>query len=228
MRVLPQSSWIRTTCPWPQLCSPLPPTASPSPSCRWPAACRRRSTYCVSTVRLHVQMDPHTGPHLPSFEVGLTQQCVVSFVVVVVSEFGVFVDTYGRRSRTEEIKWSRLPLSFGKYTYLTLHDTQRLTAPSCIISALCRSLQRALPVCHLLQLPGCHRGPGTHSSGVRHVLNISIIILKLYFSHSCLCFQPHCAGPPGHPQSSLPGPRHLLRGHLPGLLLPEQTEGHLL
>ncbi|XP_078027078.1 citron Rho-interacting kinase isoform X14 [Epinephelus lanceolatus] len=28
-------------------------------------------------------------------------------------EFGVFVDTYGRRSRTEDIKWSRLPLSFA-------------------------------------------------------------------------------------------------------------------
>lgn len=29
------------------------------------------------------------------------------------SEFGVFVDSYGRRSRTDDIKWSRLPLSFG-------------------------------------------------------------------------------------------------------------------
>lgn len=26
----------------------------------------------------------------------------------------MFVDAYGRRSRTEDIKWSRLPLSFGK------------------------------------------------------------------------------------------------------------------
>uniref|UniRef100_H3D1L4 Citron rho-interacting serine/threonine kinase n=1 Tax=Tetraodon nigroviridis TaxID=99883 RepID=H3D1L4_TETNG len=30
-------------------------------------------------------------------------------------EFGVFVDAYGRRSRTEDIKWSRLPLSFAAY-----------------------------------------------------------------------------------------------------------------
>lgn len=30
------------------------------------------------------------------------------------AEFGVFVDAYGRRSRSEDIKWSRLPLSFGK------------------------------------------------------------------------------------------------------------------
>ena len=35
---------------------------------------------------------------------------------ISVAEFGVFVDTYGRRSRTEDIKWSRLPLSFGKHT----------------------------------------------------------------------------------------------------------------
>lgn len=28
-------------------------------------------------------------------------------------EFGVFVDTYGRRSRTEDLKWSRLPLAFA-------------------------------------------------------------------------------------------------------------------
>lgn len=30
------------------------------------------------------------------------------------AEFGVFVDAYGRRSRTDELKWSRLPLTFGK------------------------------------------------------------------------------------------------------------------
>lgn len=29
------------------------------------------------------------------------------------AEFGVFVDAYGRRSRTDELKWSRLPLTFG-------------------------------------------------------------------------------------------------------------------
>lgn len=28
-------------------------------------------------------------------------------------EFGVFVDSYGRRSRTDDLKWSRLPLAFG-------------------------------------------------------------------------------------------------------------------
>lgn len=31
------------------------------------------------------------------------------------AEFGVFVDTYGRRSRTDELKWSRLPLTFGTF-----------------------------------------------------------------------------------------------------------------
>ena len=32
---------------------------------------------------------------------------------LILAEFGVFVDAYGRRSRTDDIKWSRLPLSFG-------------------------------------------------------------------------------------------------------------------
>lgn len=41
---------------------------------------------------------------------------LVTCTLYYVAEFGVFVDTYGRRSRTEDIKWSRLPLSFGKYT----------------------------------------------------------------------------------------------------------------
>uniref|UniRef100_A0A7N6BJ97 Citron rho-interacting serine/threonine kinase b n=1 Tax=Anabas testudineus TaxID=64144 RepID=A0A7N6BJ97_ANATE len=41
-------------------------------------------------------------------------------------EFGVFVDTYGRRSRTEEIKWSRLPLSFAyrePYLFVTYYNS---------------------------------------------------------------------------------------------------------
>uniref|UniRef100_A0A8C8AVF4 Citron Rho-interacting kinase n=1 Tax=Otus sunia TaxID=257818 RepID=A0A8C8AVF4_9STRI len=29
-------------------------------------------------------------------------------------EFGVFVDSYGRRSRTDDLKWNRLPLAFGR------------------------------------------------------------------------------------------------------------------
>ncbi|XP_041436203.1 citron rho-interacting kinase isoform X1 [Xenopus laevis] len=32
-------------------------------------------------------------------------------------EFGVFVDSYGRRSRTEDLKWSRIPLAFGTTTF---------------------------------------------------------------------------------------------------------------
>ncbi|XP_024132015.1 citron Rho-interacting kinase isoform X5 [Oryzias melastigma] len=41
-------------------------------------------------------------------------------------EFGVFVDSYGRRSRTEEIKWSRLPLSFAyrePYLFVTYFNS---------------------------------------------------------------------------------------------------------
>ncbi|XP_028312927.1 citron Rho-interacting kinase isoform X4 [Gouania willdenowi] len=41
-------------------------------------------------------------------------------------EFGVFVDSYGRRSRAEEIKWSRLPLSFAyrePYLFITYFNS---------------------------------------------------------------------------------------------------------
>uniref|UniRef100_A0A8C7BFZ0 Citron Rho-interacting kinase n=1 Tax=Neovison vison TaxID=452646 RepID=A0A8C7BFZ0_NEOVI len=31
----------------------------------------------------------------------------------LLTEFGVFVDSYGRRSRTDDLKWSRLPLAFA-------------------------------------------------------------------------------------------------------------------
>ncbi|XP_059193727.1 citron Rho-interacting kinase isoform X2 [Centropristis striata] len=41
-------------------------------------------------------------------------------------EFGVFVDTYGRRSRTDDVKWSRLPLSFAyrePYLFVTYFNS---------------------------------------------------------------------------------------------------------
>ncbi|XP_061762981.1 citron rho-interacting kinase isoform X1 [Nerophis ophidion] len=41
-------------------------------------------------------------------------------------EFGVFVDTYGRRSRTEDLKWSHLPLSFAyrePYLFVTYFNS---------------------------------------------------------------------------------------------------------
>lgn len=37
------------------------------------------------------------------------------YAMSIMAEFGVFVDAYGRRSRTNELKWSRLPLTFGKF-----------------------------------------------------------------------------------------------------------------
>lgn len=43
------------------------------------------------------------------------QRLFKGFCLFPAAEFGVFVDAYGRRSRTEDIKWSRLPLSFGKH-----------------------------------------------------------------------------------------------------------------
>uniref|UniRef100_A0A3B4TKR8 Citron rho-interacting serine/threonine kinase n=1 Tax=Seriola dumerili TaxID=41447 RepID=A0A3B4TKR8_SERDU len=53
-----------------------------------------------------------------------TEECVVIFLCL--TEFGVFVDTYGRRSRTEEIKWSRLPLTFAyrePYLFVTYFNS---------------------------------------------------------------------------------------------------------
>ncbi|KAL0979531.1 hypothetical protein UPYG_G00186240 [Umbra pygmaea] len=41
-------------------------------------------------------------------------------------EFGVFVDAYGRRSRTEDMKWSRLPLAFAyrePYLFVTYFNS---------------------------------------------------------------------------------------------------------
>lgn len=40
--------------------------------------------------------------------------CVDAPGLQLLAEFGVFVDSYGRRSRTDDLKWSRLPLAFGK------------------------------------------------------------------------------------------------------------------
>ncbi|CAB1315229.1 unnamed protein product [Coregonus sp. 'balchen'] len=44
----------------------------------------------------------------------------------ILEEFGVFVDEYGRRSRSEDIKWSRLPLSFAyrePYLFVTYFNS---------------------------------------------------------------------------------------------------------
>lgn len=72
------------------------------------------------------------------------------------------------------------------------------TQPSCgrlynFYILVCCSLQRALPVCHLLQLPGRHRGSGTRFSGVRHTGNLGhrfyflkILVLS-HISHLAVC-----------------------------------------
>ena len=38
---------------------------------------------------------------------------MTKFVSNFFSEFGIFVDWQGRRSRKGDLKWSRLPLAFG-------------------------------------------------------------------------------------------------------------------
>lgn len=157
-----------------------------------------------------------------------TEECILTFLCV--AEFGVFVDTYGRRSRTEEIKWSRLPLSFGKYTFCALR---------CINTASSNTALSVLSLVQPTESPTCLSPTSTlwTSSRCRDTLLwgetdrlpwaklektlVEILVVWLYFPHYCLYFQSYSAGSPGHPQPSLPGPSHLLRGHLPGLLLPE-------
>ena len=34
-------------------------------------------------------------------------------MLALITEFGIFVDANGRRSRDEDLKWSRLPLAFA-------------------------------------------------------------------------------------------------------------------
>lgn len=50
---------------------------------------------------------------------------------------------------------------------LHLHSSQHRISNIWFCILLWCSLQRAVPVCHLLQLSGRHRGSGTRSSGVR-------------------------------------------------------------
>lgn len=126
----------------------------------------------------------------------------------------MFVDTYGRRSRTEDIKWSRLPLSFGK---CTLSSRCFILRPYFdiflnVCSLLRCSLQRALPVRHLLQLPGRHRGSGTRFSGVRRSSYRGYVLLKnVYFDFfSCISHIPLCTSRPtvlAH--LDIPNPRYL-------------------
>lgn len=119
-------------CRWPRLCSQPRPTVFPSPSCRWPASCRRTSSCCVFMVRF-----------FPNASVRHGTKCIDDWTVcfIYVAEFGVFVDAYGRRSRNEDIKWSRLPLSFGKYALKHLH------AATCILFNM---LSRAAECLHCL------------------------------------------------------------------------------
>lgn len=94
------------------------------------------------------------------------------------AEFGVFVDAYGRRSRSDDIKWSRLPLSFGKsvcpcvsFLPSAAFYLQHINSPEWHqwfhfnILARC-SLQRAVLVRHLLQLSGCDWGSEPLCAGV--------------------------------------------------------------
>uniref|UniRef100_A0A673XTN9 Citron rho-interacting serine/threonine kinase n=1 Tax=Salmo trutta TaxID=8032 RepID=A0A673XTN9_SALTR len=54
------------------------------------------------------------------------EEYLLCFHGTFIDTFGVFVDAYGRRSRTEEIKWSRLPLAFAyrePYLFVTYFNS---------------------------------------------------------------------------------------------------------
>ncbi|XP_058244604.1 citron Rho-interacting kinase isoform X4 [Hemibagrus wyckioides] len=54
------------------------------------------------------------------------EEYLLCFHVFALAEFGVFVDAYGRRSRTDELKWSRLPLTFAfrePYLFVTYFNS---------------------------------------------------------------------------------------------------------
>ena len=44
----------------------------------------------------------------------LPLKCELLLFFLFFLEFGIFVDWQGRRSRKEDLKWSRLPLAFGR------------------------------------------------------------------------------------------------------------------
>uniref|UniRef100_A0A8C4LIS2 non-specific serine/threonine protein kinase n=1 Tax=Equus asinus asinus TaxID=83772 RepID=A0A8C4LIS2_EQUAS len=82
-------------------------------------------------------------------------------------EFGVFVDSYGRRSRTDDLKWSRLPLAFAyREPYLFVTHFNSLE----VIEIQARHLHDKLRVIcckgNLVKETGTdhHRGPSTSRS----------------------------------------------------------------
>ncbi|KAK2102733.1 hypothetical protein P7K49_020400 [Saguinus oedipus] len=105
-------------------------------------------------------------------------------------EFGVFVDSYGRRSRTDDLKWSRLPLAFGMTparAYLDIPNPRYL-GPAISSGAiyLASSYQDKLRVIcckgNLVKESGTehHRGPSTSRSRqvARHLAFETIVSLK--------------------------------------------------
>uniref|UniRef100_A0A673LBZ4 non-specific serine/threonine protein kinase n=1 Tax=Sinocyclocheilus rhinocerous TaxID=307959 RepID=A0A673LBZ4_9TELE len=79
-------------------------------------------------IHTHTHSLTHTHTHslthyLLCFHESVFHWCVC---VSLFAEFGVFVDAYGRRSRSDDIKWSRLPLSFAyrePYLFVTYFNS---------------------------------------------------------------------------------------------------------
>ncbi|KAB1255412.1 Citron Rho-interacting kinase [Camelus dromedarius] len=95
-------------------------------------------------------------------------------------EFGVFVDSYGRRSRTDDLKWSRLPLAFGGIAGSKVARSQVLIF--CLLT---------LP-CPTLLLPGGHAAYREPYLFVTHFNSLEVIEIQARSSLG----SPNKRGPP--------------------------------
>ncbi|KAG8146179.1 hypothetical protein E2320_012557, partial [Naja naja] len=73
------------------------------------------SKYCI---RKEIETsEPCSCIHFTNYSiiVGTNKFYEIEMKQYTLEEFGIFVDSYGRRSRSDDLKWSRLPLAFGEY-----------------------------------------------------------------------------------------------------------------
>ncbi|XP_016411669.1 citron Rho-interacting kinase [Sinocyclocheilus rhinocerous] len=81
----------------------------------------------IHNTETHTHSYTHASSH--SFPISIIQVSSAPQKVeylLCFHEFGVFVDAYGRRSRSDDIKWSRLPLSFAyrePYLFVTYFNS---------------------------------------------------------------------------------------------------------
>ncbi|MBN3317543.1 CTRO kinase, partial [Atractosteus spatula] len=116
-------------------------------------------------------------------------------------EFGVFVDSYGRRSRTDDIKWSRLPLAFAyrePYLFVTHFNS--------------------LEVIEIQSHQALSSDTGQWKELSCVTVSISSLKASLIVLARCYCgnktdntpgSQPSSSSSPGHTHLDIPNPRYL-------------------